>query len=699
MKKFLIVVFLFIGLYLEVISYTDTDNIYIRKKDKFDKLTVKGVNVGSFFPNHYITDYSVNYDTYYKWLEQISAMGANVVRINTVYNDDFYNAFYDYNKKHDNKLYLLQGIQLDSYALNARFDAFNKKFYGELIKQAEDAVDVVHGRKKLTMSKFGKGTYKKNISSYVLGYIVGSEWVDDTIAYTDEAKKDQAGFEGDYIKTTKDATAFETMLSKVMDHLVGYETRKYRMQHTISFINTPETDPVTPQPKILGSEISTQQAEDRDDAITSETLTPDTLQYSYHKIVDLSMEHIASKDGYKGLFASYNVSPYYPDYLAYEKQEYEDTYYSYLEKLNNYHNMPVMITEFAYSTSRGVSTDSGNNYGEFGGMTEEEQGNALIKTYETILKSGSVGGIISSWTDQWDKRSWNTIEKVNLPEAIRWGDVQTSNQGVGILSFDPGKNKSVCYVDGDDKEWNSKDKIYDDDSYSLSMKQDEKYLYFMIKNKKKTSSPIYIPIDITPKSGSKKSDIDDLTFDRDVDFLVTLNGDKGNIYVQEYYNVLEAIDGYELNDRNAYIHIPDKDSNKFQDINLLIAAFGTSKFSMYYKRSVTYPTGILKYGNANPKADNYNSLADFYSSSDVIEMRLPWQILNFSSPSELKIHDDYYEKYGVEDLKIDHIYAGVSSDKKIKLAKFPLKQWNNATYHERLKKSYEIVQKYWKGEN
>ena len=112
MKKFLIVVFLFIGLYflydfayyrwgiyfpsnqkLEVISYTDTDNIYIRKKDKFDKLTVKGVNVGSFFPNHYITDYSVNYDTYYKWLEQISAMGANVVRINTVYNDDFYNAF------------------------------------------------------------------------------------------------------------------------------------------------------------------------------------------------------------------------------------------------------------------------------------------------------------------------------------------------------------------------------------------------------------------------------------------------------------------------------------------------------------------------------------------------------------------------------------------------------------------------------
>ncbi len=715
MKKFLVIIFLFIGLYfifdaayyrwgfyipsnreIEVISYTDENSIYMKENNKFNKVTIKGVNVGSFFPNHYITDYSVSYDTYYKWLEQISEMGANVVRINTVYNDDFYNAFYDYNKEHKEKLYLLQGIQLDSYALNARFDAYSDKFYGELVNQAEDAVDVVHGRKKLTMSKFGEGTYKKDISKYVLGYIVGSEWVDDTIAYTDEMRKDKVGFKGDYLKTSEDATAFETMLAKVMDHMIGYETRKYRSQHAISFINTPETDPVTVQPIILGSNVSTEQPEDKDNQIVEETLTPDTLQYSYHKIVDLSIEHILTTDNYKGLFASYNVSPYYPDYLSYEKQKYEDTYYSYLKKLTDYHKMPVVITEFAYSTSRGVSTHSGNIYGEFGGMTEEEQGNALVKTYQTILKSGSVGGIISSWTDQWDKRSWNTIEKVTLTEATRWGDVQTSNQGVGILSFDPGEKKSVCYVDGDSKEWKKKNVIYDDDNYTLSMKQDEKYLYFMIKNKKKTNSKIYIPIDVTPNSGSKKSDIDNLTFNRPVDFLVTLDGNKGKIYVQEYYNVLEAVDGYELKNRNSYVNPPSKDSSKFEDINLLISSYGTSKFSMYYKQSVTYPTGILRYGNANPDAENYDSLADFYSNDNIIELRLPWQILNFSSPAESKIHDDYYKKYGVEDMEIDEIYVGVSSDKNIKLSKYELESWQDAEYHERLKKSYYIIKDYWK---
>ena len=43
-----------------------------------------------------------------------------------------------------------------------------------------------------------------------------------------------------------------------------------------------------------------------------------------------------------------------------------------------------------------------------------------------------------------------------------------------------------------------------------------------------------------------------------------------------------------------------------------------------------------------------------------VEIRIPWQLLNFSNPSEMMIHDDYYEHYGVENLHIDEMYVGVA---------------------------------------
>ena len=83
---------------------------------------------------------------------------------------------------------------------------------------------------------------------------------------------------------------------------------------------------------------------------------------------------------------------------------------------------------------------------------------------------------------------------------------------------------------------------------------------------------------------------------------------------------------------------------------------------------------------------------------DVIEIRIPWGLLNFSDPSNMQIHDDYYKHYGVSNLKIDKMYLGVGDgSKKIVMQKMPLKGWKrNITYHERLKESYYMVQEIWK---
>ena len=114
----------------------------------------------------------------------------------------------------------------------------------------------------------------------------------------------------------------------------------------------------------------------------------------------------------------------------------------------------------------------------------------------------------------------------------------------------------------------------------------------------------------------------------------------------------------------------------------------------------TFETGLLTYGNANPKAKDYNSLADFCAKGDYIEVKLPWQLLNFADPSEMSIHDDYYdENYGVEYISIDEMHLGIGqkSSARISLATVPLEGWDNkVSYHERLKPSYEMLKDYWK---
>ena len=115
--------------------------------------------------------------------------------------------------------------------------------------------------------------------------------------------------------------------------------------------------------------------------------------------------------------------------------------------------------------------------------------------------------------------------------------------------------------------------------------------------------------------------------------------------------------------------------------------------------SMTFETGQLKYGNANPGSEDFNSLADFCSKGDYIELKLPWQILNFADPSRMEIHDDYYDgNYVVKYINIDKMYvgAGENPDERIGMSEVKLKGWGNkVTYHERLKESYYALQKIW----
>ena len=699
-----------IGLYIdfnpekEVSTFvkTEGDRIVLDSGDGYKEFEIKGVNMGSGIPGEWSTDFAVDKQTYIRWFGQIKELGANTIRIYTVQNDTFYNAFYEYNYQNPDPLYLIHGVWLNDYVLNSHRDAYDKDFFDALLKDSKTVVDVLHGRKKINLGRMasaGHGSYLKDISQWVIGYIVGVEWEDVTVVFTDEKYKNNSkynSYAGKYMYTSEQATPFEALLAQLGDKIIEYETNKYKTQKLVAFSNWPTTDPFT---------------------------YPKEITYYLMKCVCVNVENIKTTPEFlSGQFASYHVYPYYPDYLShitdwsafdiginiadYYKDGVLNTYKAYLAMLTNHHTLPVVISEFGVSTGRGmaqVDINTGRNQGH---MSETEQGNALVECYDDIRSVGCAGSCVFTWQDEWFKRTWNTMHAVNLMRTPYWSDYQTNEQYFGLLSFDPGTERSVCYVDGDISEWNENDVVFSKEDSSLSLKYDERFIYILA-NKKDfdfENDTLYLPIDTTQKSGSSYCENNGLLFDRAADFLVTINGlDGSKIQVQERSEVLRSTYSESVYKYDTYIeeNIPDKDSPKFVDINLILKSEVFADEEDIEIRSEVFETGRLMYGNSNPTSENYNSLADYIVNGDYVEIRIPWQLLNFADPSRMTIHDDYYDgNYGIEYDTINKMYIGLSDGKsggRIPLYSKELEGWENkVTYHERLKPSYYILQSVWR---
>lgn len=663
--------------------------IYIKNQEReYEPFIVKGVDLDSSTAGHYATDYAVDRKTWLKWFAQIQEMGANTIRIYTIYNDTFYNAFYEYNSGRDDPLYLLQGLQVSGYANNSRQDAYSRDFYGTLKEDSMDVVDVVHGRKNIALGRMrGSGNYRKDVSPWVLGYILGNEWNAGTIAYTNHKGSYTTSYEGKYFRTDADSTAFEAMLAKIMDDMVSYESKKYKTQRLISFNNDPQNDPFVYE-EFYGKQLGKYNCLDAENILSTEELG-------------------------SGYFASYRLYKFCPGFVKYFSVEQkaklsgilpnlnqEFFYEGYTQLLACYHSMPVVITGYGFSSARGTDDMDGP-------LTEEEQGQALASTYEDIVKSGCSGAVISTWQDGWERRTWNTSYAVDLTEAYRWQDIQTNGQGYGLLSFDPGEKESASYVDRDSSEWEEKDRVLKSGGITLSARYDERSLYLLIEKEGLTEqTPLYIPIDTTPKSGSTRSQSSELAFEREADFLLCLAGRyDSRLLVQARYESLRENYLMQITGIDPFVSFPEKDSPEFVPIrmickdNKMLSEDMTSDEVRVANLFDTYETGKLIFGNGNPDSINYNSLADFCYGHDTLEIHIPWQLLNFSNPSDMEIHDDYYENYGVKGIRISQLYLGIckpNQENSAPMAAMKLKGWGNkVSYHERLKRSYFILQESW----
>ena len=665
---------------IERLARVSDEKIQLYKEGQWNDLVIKGVQINSFTPGESRNRSSIKKEEMLNWLEQIQELNANVITIPTIQSPSFYNAIYDYNLKAEEPIYIIHEIPLEERAILKHYDAYNKEILKPLKKDIKDTIDVVHGNGIVINNKrHNSGIYLKDISSYVLGYIIGTNTNPEIVSLTKINYPNINEFDGEYFKVEK-GTSYEVFIGEILDFAASYEVDKYGQNSLLSYLISVETDPLI---------------HENESNVT--------------KNANINLENIEAKDK-SSIFASYSFHPNKSDFLDFEEYDFMgkergSKYFNYINKINKFHKMPVIVSDVGMSSSRGMSKvdiDEGFNRGN---MNEVEQGEKLVKLLDYIYDAGSSGAVIYSWQDDWGKTTaFNLLEDYSdQSSSTYWHDVQASDESFGLMKFEPGEKESQIYIDGEFEDWNKINPLLDENGFMVKMYSDTSYLYIMIKKKELslTEDRLYIGLDITPLSGSNRLD-GKVEFDLPADYIIDFNGyNESRIIVQERYNAFNYLYKYYSNLIEKQDEIPKKDSEVFSAIYLL------NRRSFYFKESnkiiepVYYQTGKLTYGDGNPNSKEFNSLTDFNKEGDALEIRIPWMLLNVKNPLKKIAQDDFYREgmesqIYIKDIGLSAYYSSDDESFTSKSIRYKIPSYRNIKHHNRLKQSYSIIQDYWK---
>ncbi len=657
-----------------IISRTNGRNIELYTEGAWEPYFVYGMNLGTAMPARWFTEFPQDKSLYYHWLEQMGELGVNTVRIYTLLDPQFYQAFSLYNRIHpDRPIYLLQEVWPEEEPPGHDYlePAYQKAFEEEIIH----VVDAIHGRADIAQRK-GRayGLYTADVSSYVLGYLVGRELEPHEVEQTDLNHRGYR-FTGSYIGTTEQATPTESWLAQSCDYLLSYEVRTYGWQHPVSIVNWPTLD-------YLDHE------SERDE--NGEKIR------EYNDRTTVNINHLeVGKANHAGLFGSYHIYPNYPDFMnnepafdAYEDEQGRFRYGGYLQSfMQGHQNYPAVVAEFGIATGMGNAHYSPDGY-HHGGLTEEQQAQGIIRMFEAMQREGYSGGIIFEWMDEWAKKTWTT-EPYMIPydRQILWHNAIDPEQNYGILAYESVKPKrSGATVVGEGL------------VQRMQVRADASFLYV------------------------------DVTLARSLDFSVeqlligidTLYRDRGELgyapYIDhrapsgmEYLVVLDSLEASRLlavKEANyTTYHFSTSPALRadglFEPMSKLI-----NKERKLLDGTVIKPiyedASLLRYGTLEGNTNHWSM------EGTEISLRIPWTRINVSDVSSARVLDDERTYYSdplrdqISTTATDGIIVSVvvANTEKSSVVDAPhavelvLPGWNQPTYQQRMKASYDLLKAY-----
>ncbi|MBH0170074.1 hypothetical protein [Fictibacillus sp. 18YEL24] len=675
------------------------DYLQILENGKWRNFLIKGVNMGIAKPGSFPGETAISKNEYFRWFKRIGEMNANAIRVYTIHPPGFYEAFYEYNKIAKKPLYLFHGVWVNEDQLKVKQDVYAPEVTESFKKEIKHVVDIVHGQAVIPkLPGHAGGEYKNDISPYVLGFILGVEWDPEVVVSTNEKHQSKNRIDGQYFSSSN-ASPFENWLASMLNYATDYETKTYQWQHAMSHVNWVTTDTLKHPAEPFEKEDKV--------AVDPNSLKPQS----------------AFKSGY---FASYHVYPYYPDFLNYEKKylEYVDhrgkknNYAGYLHDLRKVHDMPVVVAEFGVPSSRGITHENAFGWNQ-GHHSEEDQGNYNTRLFEDIVEEQMAGGMVFTWQDEWFKRTWNTMDFDNPDRRPFWSNAQTNEQQFGLLSFDP---ESPIQVDGEVEDWVDlapfqKSSSTGDDLKTLFVTSDNRYVYMRLDYNSKVDSESLnttILIDTIRNQGQLSSPDGVVKLDAGAEFAINLTNVKNSrILVDSYYDSNYYMYGHELKMIEKKSYANQKNNGIYHPIEMALNKELTIPSTKEVIPFQSFETGKLRFGNGNPEDKDYDSLTDVSvnEKEGVIEIRIPWLLLNVKDPSLHEVMGDMwkgtlsasektegfaigaytYKANGVVSDSLPQSKEGMISLQNVR--KYMWNEWDEPVYQERLKQSYYELQK------
>ncbi|MGB3635389.1 MAG: hypothetical protein WA982_15205, partial [Rubrobacteraceae bacterium] len=164
-----------------------------------------GVNLGATLPGHSPGELAPVKEDYLRWFGQMKEMDVETVRVYTILNPEFYESFEEFNSKQEEPLWLIQGIWSPEEELigedDKGRDAYSPEITDTFEAEISDAVAAVHGDADLP-ERVGhaSGRYRADVSEYMLGWMLGTEWYPYAVKRTDDENVGMQPYSGKYFE-------------------------------------------------------------------------------------------------------------------------------------------------------------------------------------------------------------------------------------------------------------------------------------------------------------------------------------------------------------------------------------------------------------------------------------------------------------------------------------------------------------------
>ena len=609
---------------------------------------VKGVNLGLALPGKFPSEFPEDSAVYARWLAQIAGTHANTVRTYTILPPEFYRALRGWNLQHpDQALWLLHGAWVE---LPPDDDFDDRAYTDDFRRELRRVVDLLHGGARFAARPgHAGGTYDADVSPWVLGYIIGREWEPfSVVAYEQRFRRTLDDQAGTYLTTTG-ALHIETWMAAQCDYLLTYEADRWGWLRPIAYTNWPPLDP-------LRHVSETSRAEE--DKFRSRAAAPTSLagrEYENDVVgVDALHTRPTAANG-AGWFASYHVYPYYPDFMLYEPEynqasssEGPSNYFGYLRRLKRHHaGMPLLIAEYGVPSSRGIAHVHPQGWNH-GGLDELAMARVDARMTREIRESGAAGGIVFAWIDEWFKKTWQVVDyELPAEHDNRWLNVMDPEEHYGLLALEAGDSATVPELGGDPARWRALTEVATAPAArgaptSLRLGADEAYLYVAAEFPSLRGHPfpwgtrdLLLALDTyRPELGRRVLLDGKLLSGVGFEFLGVLRdtAEAQLLGLAEYspyeggYIIKNGDDGARFARRPITI-----DTTADGPFDSLFVLANRTRFTREGTMipAVGVNRGRLRYGSAA------SSLSDWYwdRRQGLLQLRLPWALLNVSDPS------------------------------------------------------------------